>query len=206
MLTRPRARRPLVLGPSRLWALALGVGVLALGCTRGSPPAAPVGSAEPSAPEPVSSPDATPAEPLGVESGAPEAAGADRATQTAATAPAARDARSKDEIQRVMADHRALVRACYDQALAQNPGISGDLVVDFTIDPHGKVKQAEVNWSESDLHIPELDTCAVDAIRSLEFPASSRGMESKVSYPFNFNPRRAEPPPATPEPPVPSKR
>jgi ABC-type cobalamin/Fe3+-siderophores transport system ATPase subunit len=29
-----------------------------------------------------------------------------------------------------------------------------------------------------------------DAVRSLKFPASSRGLESKVSYPFNFNPPR----------------
>jgi TonB family protein len=93
-----------------------------------------------------------------------------------------------------MAHNRDKVRACYDAALAKNPGIKGELVVDFVISPRGEVKQAEVNWSASEIHIPELDTCAADAVRALTFPASSRGLESKVSYPFNFNPPRTDPP------------
>jgi TonB family protein len=109
-----------------------------------------------------------------------------------------RDTRGKEQIQQVMAANRDKVRACYDAALPKNPGSHGDLVLDFVIDPRGDVKLAEVNWSASDLHIPELDTCAVDAVRSIKFPASSRGLESKVSYPFNFNPPRSDPPPKTP--------
>ncbi len=118
----------------------------------------------------------------------------------AASDPAANDTRGKAEIQRVVADNRHKVRACYDAALATNPGIQGDLVVSFVIDPDGTVKQAEVNWSESDLHIPELDACAVDAIKTLEFPASSRGLESKVNFPFNFNPQPPTSKSATPKP------
>jgi outer membrane biosynthesis protein TonB len=64
-------------------------------------------------------------------------------------------------------------------------------VVGFVIAPDGNVKQAEVNWSESDIHVPELDTCAAEAVRSFKFPASSRGLESKVNFPFNF---KAQPP------------
>jgi TonB family protein len=115
------------------------------------------------------------------------------AQSSAPTAP--KDARGKNEIQQVMVANRDKVRACYDSALAQNPGIEGDLVVSFVIDPHGDVKQAEVDWSHSDLHVPELDTCAADAVRSIKFPPSSRGLESKVNYPFNFHPPRSEPPP-----------
>jgi hypothetical protein len=36
--------------------------------------------------------------------------------------------------------------------------------------------------------VPELDTCAVEAVKTFKFPPSSRGLESKVNYPFNFNP------------------
>ena len=96
------------------------------------------------------------------------------------------------------------MRACYEAALPQNPGIQGDLVIDFVIDPHGEVKQAEVNWSQSELHVPEIDTCAVEAVKSFKFPASSRGLESKVSYPFNFKPPRTDPP--RKEPAGPSRR
>jgi TonB family protein len=99
-----------------------------------------------------------------------------------------KDARGKDEIQAVIAANRAKMRSCYDAALKNNPGIAGDLVVSFVINPDGSVKSAEVNWSESELHVPELDSCAVDVLRTLKFPPSSRGLESKVNYPFNFNP------------------
>jgi TonB family protein len=105
----------------------------------------------------------------------------------------ARDTRSKEDIQRVIAGNRQKIRDCYDAALANNPGIQGDLVISFVINPDGSVKDVEVN-TESDLHIPELDTCATGAVRALEFPASSRGLESKVNYPFNFKP----PPPGKP--------
>lgn len=139
---------------------------------------------------------ATETEPVAAAPVIAEPAAVEPAAAEPAPARNPRDARGKDEIQQVMASNRDKVRACYDAALARNPGIAGDLVVSFTIDPRGDVKQAEVNWSESDLHIPELDTCAVDAVRSLKFPPSSRGLESKVNYPFNFNPPRTDPPPA----------
>jgi TonB family protein len=178
---------------SALGLVVLGLSAFSLGCAPSSPPVAP----EPAAPvtseslaEPVAT-EPTPAAPAVAEPTAADAAPADPAP-----AHGPRDARGKDEIAQVMASNRDKVRACYDAALAQNPGIAGDLVLSFTIDPRGDVKQAEVNWSESDLHIPELDTCAVDAVRSFKFPPSSRGLESKVNYPFNFNPPRTNPPPA----------
>ncbi len=122
-------------------------------------------------------------------------------TPSAPAAEAApKDTRTKEEIQRVVSENRDKVRACYDAALKENPGIQGDLVVDFVIDPGGSVKSAEVNWSESELHVPELDKCAAEVVKSLIFPASSRGLESKVSYPFNFNPAPPDRPKAAPAP------
>jgi TonB family protein len=186
-----------------------GLVALALACGDRPPPATPA-SAEPP-PEatgdtgdllqtsPVASSEPPAAEP-------PSATTAGAAPAGAEAAPEARtkDTRGKEEIQQVMAANRDKVRACYDAALPQNPGIQGDLVVDFVIDPHGEVKQAEVNWSQSELHVPEIDTCAVEAVKSIKFPASSRGLESKVSYPFNFKPPRTDPP--RKEPAGPSRR
>ncbi len=171
----------------------LGLAALGLGCA----PSAPPQSAEttPTTTEPVEEPAAAPMQPAPATA-APEVAEPAAAEPAPVEPRGPRDARGKEEIQQVMANNRDAVRACYDAALAKNPGIAGDLVVSFTIDPRGDVKQAEVNWSESDLHIPELDTCAVDAVRSFKFPPSSRGLESKVNYPFNFNPPRAAVPPA----------
>jgi TonB family protein len=99
------------------------------------------------------------------------------------------DTRTGKQIQAVITDNRQVFRDCYEAALKDNPGIQGDLVVSFVIDPDGSVKQAEINWSESEIHIPELDTCTVDTLKALRFAASSRGLESRVNYPFNFNPK-----------------
>lgn len=158
--------------------------VLAIACSSAPPPKTPSDEAQPELP-------ASPAEaPLETES-APSTPAPGPAPNVAAAAPipnGPRDSRTKEAIQSVIASNRDKVRACYDAALAHNPGIQGDLVVTFVINPNGSVKQAEVNWAESEVHVPELDTCAADALKTLKFPVSSRGLESKVNYPFNFNP------------------
>jgi TonB family protein len=120
-------------------------------------------------------------------------ASAPAAASAAPAAPSSTDTRTLDSIRAVVQANRQKVRDCYDTALKTNPGLVGDLVVSFVIDPEGKVKTAEVNWNESDIHAPELDTCAVAAIRSLTFPPSSKGLESTVNYPFNLNPKQLPP-------------
>lgn len=185
MLPGLATRRAYLRPAALLGALALGAS--ALGCASHPPPpsatpdsaAAPGAESAPVEAEPAPAPSATVPASEPSTSSAPEPAGAE---------PGTRDARGKDEIQAVVAANRDKVRACYDKALQDNPGIKGDLVVSFVINPDGTVKQAEVNWAESDLHVPELDTCATEVIKGLQFPASSRGLESKVDYPFNFNP------------------
>jgi TonB family protein len=159
-----------------------------------------------SGPPPADAPASAPAEERS-ENVAPTASDSEpgllppSAPATPDTEATPKDARGKEEIQRVVADNRDKVRACYDAALKENPGIAGDLVVSFVIDPDGSVKSAEVNWAESELHVPELDTCAVAVVKALKFPASSRGLESKVNYPFNFNPAPPDRPKAAPSTP-----
>jgi len=177
--------------PRRPWVAALAFG---LGCASTPPPASPEAApAELSgAPEPDAALTAT--EPVSAEPAPPAGASATPGpSEPAAQAP--QDSRTRSVIQAVMADNRGKVRTCYDAVLPQNPGIHGALVLNFTIDPRGNVKQAEVSWPDSDIHVPELDTCAVDAVRAIKFPPSSRGLESTVTYPFNFNPPRTPPPP-----------
>jgi TonB family protein len=183
---------------------ALAFAVFASACAQTPAPATPDPTPEGAGATPESAPEVTAAESTPPEPAATPAE--ETPTEPAATgASGPKDTRGKAEIQQVMADNRDKVRACYDAALPQNPGSKGALVIDFTIDPRGEVKQAEVNWSASDLHIPELDTCAVDAVRAIKFPASSRGLESKVSYPFNFNPPRPGKPAPREEPVGPSR-
>jgi outer membrane biosynthesis protein TonB len=168
--------------------LGLGLALAAAACSSSPAPApeTPAAEAAPSNSEPAAS-EVAPAEPLAENPGAPAAEPA--TAQAPAASAGTADTRTPASIQAVVQANRQKVRDCYDKALKTNPGIVGDLVVSFVVDPQGKVKQAEVNWAESDIHVPELDTCAAEAIRSLTFPASSKGLESKVNYPFNLNPK-----------------
>jgi TonB family protein len=136
-------------------------------------------------------PGSTPEAPL--EPPRESSASTSGAASAAASAAPSSDTRTLDSIRAIVQENRQKIRDCYDAALKNNPDIVGDLVVSFVIDPNGRVKSAEVNWNESDIHVPELDTCAVAAIRSLMFPASSKGLESSVNYPFNLNPKQLPP-------------
>jgi hypothetical protein len=98
------------------------------------------------------------------------------------------ETRTTEVIQQLVMQHRDRVRACYDAALKDHPGIKGNLTIHFTIDPKGAVSEASLNSERSDINVPALTDCATAIIRELQFPKSSRGFESTINYPFNFNP------------------
>ncbi len=98
------------------------------------------------------------------------------------------ETRTMAVIQGVVKENRDSVRACYDKARETLPSLKGDLTIRFVLDPDGAVKEAEPNLERSTLKSPEVANCAVAAIEKIKFPPSSRGMETTVNYPFNFNP------------------
>jgi pyruvate/2-oxoglutarate dehydrogenase complex dihydrolipoamide acyltransferase (E2) component len=168
--------------------LGLGVGAVAIvgfvACGGGNaeaPPAA-VASTE-SAPTPAAAPAPEPAESSPPPAAAPAAAGSESA------APAEQeDDRTMEVIAAVVKANRQKARDCYEKALKQNSGLKGDLVVHFTLKPNGKVKEAMLNRERSTITEPSVVNCVIDVIKSLEYPKSSKGFESTVNYPFNFNP------------------
>jgi TonB family protein len=98
------------------------------------------------------------------------------------------ETRTTEVIQKVVEENRKSVRACYDKVRKQVPDLAGTLTIHFVLDPEGKVKSAEVNLERSEIKSAEVSKCAIDAIKKMKFPPSSRGMESKINYPFNFKP------------------
>ena len=50
------------------------------------------------------------------------------------------------------------------------------------------MKNAELNLERSDIKAPAVVNCAIDAIKRIKFPPSSRGMDTTVNYPFDFKP------------------
>lgn len=172
-----------------------------VGCG-GSEPAAesPASAAEPAADAPSAEPaaPAAKAEEGGWE-GEDEAkkSGGDGAGDASATGggkPAPPDTkkeetRTVDAIAKIVKDNRQPVRDCYDKAQKELPSLKGDMVIFFVLDPEGKVKKIELNQQASSLKAPAVVDCAIKVIKGLTFPPSSRGMETTVNYPYNFNPK-----------------
>jgi TonB family protein len=98
-----------------------------------------------------------------------------------------------DDIRAIVAGNRDLFRACYDRSLKTHPGIKGKFVLKFVVNPDGSVKSAEGDATKSEIHTPDLESCAVGVLKGLKFPPSKKGMESTVNYPFDFNPKGPSP-------------
>jgi hypothetical protein len=108
--------------------------------------------------------------------------------------------RGPADIRAIIVAHRDEARGCYDKALLTHPGIEGDLVVQWTIDPKGAVTQVTLDTARSQITEPTVLACIGAVIRKLQFAASPGGFETKAFYPFNFHPRQGSPPaPTTPQ-------
>jgi outer membrane biosynthesis protein TonB len=96
--------------------------------------------------------------------------------------------RTTEVIQQIIVDNRKPVRSCYDKVKKDLPSLQGTMTIHFVLDPEGAVKKAELVLERSEIKNAELADCAIGVIKKLKFPASSRGMESSINYPFNFKP------------------
>jgi hypothetical protein len=97
--------------------------------------------------------------------------------------------RGPGDIRAIVMAHRDEARACYDAGLNTHPGIEGDLVIQWTIDPKGNVTQFSEDTSRSQVVEPAVVACVGNVIKKIQFAASPGGYETKAFYPFNFHPR-----------------
>jgi hypothetical protein len=169
-----------------LWAVSFAV----VGCGGAAEPAkapteAETPAAAPSAPaaatEPAPAAPAAPAADEGAWAGESEA-------KAAAPAPGGKtETRTMEVIAQIVKENRKPVRECFDKAKKDLPDLKGDMVIHFVVDPEGKVKKADLNQERSTLKSPAVVDCAIKVVMGIKFPASSRGMDSTVNYPFNLN-------------------
>ncbi len=99
--------------------------------------------------------------------------------------------RGPADIRAIVVAHRDEARSCYDKALPSHPGLEGNLVVQWTIDPKGTVTQVSLDSARSQITEPGVVACIGDVVRKIKFAASPGGFETKAFYPFNFHPRHA---------------
>ena len=97
------------------------------------------------------------------------------------------ETRTMDVIAQIVKDNRKPVRECFDKAKKELPDLKGDMTLHFVVDPDGKVKKAELNQERSTIKSPAVVDCAIKVLNGIKFPPSSRGMDTTVNYPFNFN-------------------
>jgi hypothetical protein len=125
----------------------------------------------------------------------PAAAGGDDAWAGEADAKSAKapeaggktETRTMEVIAQIVKDNRKPVRECFDKAKKDLPDLKGDMVIHFVVDPDGKVKKADLNQERSTIKSPAVVDCSIKVLQAIKFPPSSRGMDTTVNYPFNFN-------------------
>lgn len=151
------------------------------GCSGNAPkPSAPTpATTGPAAADPKVEPTAEPGDGTNAPAGDETAPGADGGEV---------ETRTTEVIQKLVQDNRKPVRECYEKARKQIPDLKGTMTIRFVLDPEGKVKEAVLNVERSEVKSPDVVKCSVEVIKKIKFPASSRGMESTINYPFTFNP------------------
>jgi hypothetical protein len=178
-------------------ALALAAALsLALGaCSRHAEAPAPVVDAAPGNPAQPGPGDAAAPHPSAARSAdaAPDTEGPPRARGHRAGPPprAAGDGSFKIEgsigradAETVLHGARARLDACYEKARGKDPALAGRVSFRLSIDNRGNVPMAEV--VASTLGGGDVEKCMAEALRELQFPPSSTGGESTLSFPMTF--------------------
>jgi hypothetical protein len=88
------------------------------------------------------------------------------------------------EVTGVIQTHLPALDACYTSEVAKNPELAGKVLVKFSIQQDGTVKNARTE-STSLRHEPT-ESCLADVVSTATFPALERGKLAVVQFPFTF--------------------
>lgn len=88
----------------------------------------------------------------------------------------------KDQIAAVINRHIGEVIYCYEKGLQVQPGLSGRVGMNFTINGGGIVSTAAVG--SSSLRSAQVEGCITNRLRTWKFPKPIGGVNVKVQYPF----------------------
>jgi outer membrane biosynthesis protein TonB len=91
----------------------------------------------------------------------------------------------KSIIDRIVKQHLAQIKYCYEKELNKNPNLFGKLVVKFVIAKDGTVSSASTK--STTLNNPIVESCVNERFQRMRFPAPKGGGIVIVSYPFVFN-------------------
>jgi hypothetical protein len=89
-------------------------------------------------------------------------------------------------IRKVVHEHRAQIRTCYETQLNTKSDLAGKVVSAWTIDPQGNV--TESHTQETSLNDKAVEQCVAAKVKTWRFPIPKGGGEVFVTYPFIFTP------------------
>jgi len=92
-------------------------------------------------------------------------------------------------IQATIAKYLSQVRACYEGGLQSNPGLQGQVNMNFIIAGDGSVSTAKV--SKTTLGDAPVENCISSKMLNWKFPKPVGGVNVKVNYPFVLRPMGA---------------
>lgn len=91
---------------------------------------------------------------------------------------------NKSVVDETIRNKLSKIQWCYENGLAENPGIAGRVVVNFVISGTGKVRSSQVQ--KSTLGNYAVEECVRDTIKDIVFPAPQDGGDVIVNYPLIF--------------------
>ncbi len=92
-------------------------------------------------------------------------------------------ARSREEIGKIMDQHKGAIYSIYNRALRQNPALQGKMVMELVIDPSGRI--LEVRLLSSELSDSALESRIMQRIKLIVFPAAKvERLTFKQSFDF----------------------
>lgn len=89
-------------------------------------------------------------------------------------------------IQATIAKYLSQIRACYERGLKKRPGLTGQVTMDFEINPKGRLNHAKV--ARTSLSDKPVENCISKNMLAWRFPNPVGGVHVKVNYPFMLRP------------------
>jgi hypothetical protein len=90
----------------------------------------------------------------------------------------------KELIRKVIQDHAAQIRYCYEQQLAVNPRLQGKVSIKWVINADGSGSSPQVDASATTLDDAKVHECMMSRITSWAFPKPKGGGIAVITYPW----------------------
>jgi hypothetical protein len=84
---------------------------------------------------------------------------------------------------------RKAFRCCFDIWAKTHPSQPVKVNFAFELSPDGKLKSATIKKEDSAPMASEIEPCMADVAKTITFPKSPSGRDTRFTYPFDFKPR-----------------